>query len=151
MTRGQDGRTWGRPGAPALIPMVAGGAPMPESTTLILKARSGRVRREQLNRLRISSACDRIQPSPRLWATRSARQIAAGRAERDCAGGTHWCGVIHTSWLVTACSWLLAVRQSPSRRSVRHPRSSLAVHASPRIGHSAPGIWDVGSLELIPG
>jgi hypothetical protein len=25
-------------------------------------------------------------------------------------------------------------------------RSCLAVHASPRIGHSAPGIWDVGSL-----
>jgi hypothetical protein len=25
-------------------------------------------------------------------------------------------------------------------------RSSLAVHASPRIGHSAPGIWDLESL-----
>jgi hypothetical protein len=25
-------------------------------------------------------------------------------------------------------------------------RSCLAVHASPRIGYSAPGIWDLGSL-----
>ena len=32
-------------------------------------------------------------------------------------------------------------------------RSCLAVYASPRIGHSAPGIWDLGSLieGLAPG
>ena len=100
-----------------------------------------------------------LAAGPTAEVTRDPRQVGPGRG----AGGGRsarsrpWRSrhrrSAHSRSVSHHVAWYIPLCNQPSFRQPRNIRllgtpswSCLAVHASPRIGHSAPGIWDLGSL-----